>query len=107
MTQPDPNRIADLEELYADEPEDPLAGFMLASEYAKAARPSDAARVFRGVVAVDPDYSAAWAGLANALEAQGLVAEARAAWTDAAASAARKSDKQVARQAEAALSLLR
>lgn len=109
MTPIDPSaleRISDLEEIYADEPGDALTAFMLANEYLKAGRTADAIRVFQAAVAADPDYSAAWAGLAQALEADQQHDAARSTWHEAAATAARKADKQVARLAEAALSRL-
>ena len=73
-------RIFELEEMVADDPGDALAGFMLGSEYLKAERAAEAVLVFRGVLSADPNYSAAGAGLGRALEALGLLDDARVAW---------------------------
>lgn len=99
-------RIADLEELFADEPTDALTGFLLGTEYARAERDADAVRAFTQVVALDPAYSAARSGLAAALERQGEVAAALAAWQAAADCAAEHGDHLVARAAAAALTRL-
>lgn len=99
-------RIAELEEMFADDPADALAGFMLGSEYLKAQRAAEAVETFRGVLVADPGYSAAGAGLGRALEALGLLGDARVAWTETAETAAQKGDHMVAKQAEAALARL-
>lgn len=88
--------------MVADDPGDALAGFMLGSEYLKAERAAEAVLVFRGVLSADPNYSAAGAGLGRALEALGLLDDARVAWTETAGIAARRGDHMVAKQAEAA-----
>ena len=108
MSEPSPHddKIPDLEEMVAEEPEDTLARYLLATEYLKHGRPGEAAASFRAVVALDPDYSAAWGGLGGALEAAGAAEEARTAWQAAASCADRKGDHVVSRNAKAALSRL-
>ncbi len=96
-------RIADLEELHADEPEDALTAFLLATEYVKAGRPEAALVVFQAAIAADPGYSAASAGVGACLEALGRVDEAKVAWTATATLATLKGDHMVAKQAGAAL----
>lgn len=102
MTEAD-DPVAELEEMLADDPDDALTAFLLGGAYTKAGRPADAARVFRQAVTNRPDYSAAWAGLGQALDATGDADAAFAAWTEAAAHAARNGDHLVAKQAAAAL----
>lgn len=103
MSEPTDDKIPELEEMVADDPEDTLARYLLATEYLKAARPADAAAAFQAVVDLDDGYSAAWGGLGAAWEAAGDADAARAAWRSAAACADRKGDHVVLRNAKAAL----
>ena len=50
------------------------------------------------MVALDPDYSAAWKLLGKALLAAGRSDEALAAWSDGIAAAERKGDKQAMKE---------
>jgi tetratricopeptide (TPR) repeat protein len=63
-------RIEGLQEFLEDEP-DALTHFMLATELLKADRGSEAADHFRGVLDLDPEYTAAYRGLGRQLLAQG------------------------------------
>lgn len=102
----DDERITDLEELWEDEPDDALTGFMLGGEYARAGRPQEAAAVLARVVAIDPDYSAAWGALAQAQEDAGERQVALTTWRRAADCAAAKGDHLVAKAAAAGLERL-
>lgn len=108
MDDPSPadDKIPDLEEMVAEDAEDTLARYLLATEYLKARRPQEAADSFRAVVSLDPDYSAAWGGLGASLEAAAAPAEAKEAWEAAAECADRKGDHVVLRNAKAALARL-
>ncbi len=99
-------RIADLEEMHADEPEDALTAFLLGTEYVKAGRPADALPVFRAAIAADPDYSAARAGIGACLETTGQLAEARAVWAETVVLAEARGDHMVTRQAKDAVARL-
>ena len=99
-------RLADLEDLHADEPEDALPAFLLATEYAKAGLHAQALPVFEAAIIADPGYSAASAGVGQCLEALGRMDEARAAWSATAALATLKGDHMVAKQADAAVKRL-
>lgn len=96
-------RIADLRELHADEPEDALTAFLLATEYVKAGLPDQALPVFQAAIAADPGYSAASAGVGRCLEALGRVDEARVAWAATATLSIVMGDHMVAKQAGAAV----
>ncbi len=99
-------RIADLEEMHADEPEDALTAFLLGTEYVKAGRFADALPVFRAAIAADPGYSAARAGVGACLEATGQLDEARIVWAETVHLAEVKGDHMVAKQAAEATARL-
>ena len=99
-------RITDLEEMHADEPEDALTAFLLGTEYVKAGRSGDALPMFRAAIAADPGYSAARAGIGACLETAGRLDEARAIWAETAVLAEAKGDHMVTRQAQDAMARL-
>lgn len=96
-------RIAELEELVADEPDDATARFMLATELAKAGEHVSAAEHFRAVIAQDHDYTAAWRGLGRALIATGDVEQAKAVFTEGLTVAERTRDYQSGKEMAAFL----
>lgn len=100
------DRIADLKELLAEDPDDAMGWFMLGQELFKAGEIAEATDAFKDATRRDPDYSAAWAGLGRGLEAQGDLAAAKDAWSAAVSCASRQGDKAVLQQAEAALKRL-
>ena len=71
------------------QPDDEMVWYGLASEYMKAERWTEAADALRNVVRVNPDYTAAYQLLGTALLNQGEAEEARRAWTEGVAVAAR------------------
>ena len=70
-------RIVDLEEIVADEPDDHTARFMLATELAKAGRHTLAIPHFLAVLVADAEYTAAYRGLGRAYVATGEPALAK------------------------------
>lgn len=83
------SRIEAFEEMVKDSPDDALIWYGLASEYTKLERWADAAEALKNVVRCNPDYTAAYQMLGSALLKQGLVEEARQAWTEGVAAATR------------------
>ena len=75
-----------------------LLRFSLGNEYLKAGDATAAAEHLRSAVKHDPGYSAAWKLLGRALEADGALAEALAAYREGTAVAERKGDKQAAKE---------
>lgn len=95
------NRIEDLRELVAEDPEDALAWFMLGTELGKEGRFAEAREALARVVALDEGYSAAWRALAEARERLGE--DAGDTWERARRCAEAKGDQVVLRAAERAL----
>lgn len=93
-------RIADLEELVADEPDDVTARFMLGTELARVHEHARAAEHFRSILAMDPDYTAAWRGLGRAQVALGDVDGARETFTKGLEVAERTGDYQSGKEME-------
>lgn len=96
-------RIAELEEMLQDDPEDAMLHFLLGAEHQKLGQPTRALDCYARATELDPAYSAAWSGLAAALEAAGDLERALGAWREAWEVATRQGDNQVARVARAAL----
>lgn len=65
-----------------DQPDNEMIWYGLANEYTKEQRWAEAATALRRVVALKPDYTAAYQLLGTALAQQGDIAAARAAWTE-------------------------
>lgn len=96
-------RVADLEELVADEPDDVTARFMLGTELARLGEHAQAAEHFRAILARDADYTAAWRGLGRAQMALGDEAGARETFIRGLDVASRTHDYQSGREMEAFL----
>ena len=92
-------RIEGLQELLEEEP-DALTHFMLATELLKAGRAGDAIAHYRSVLALDPEYSAAYRGLGRELLNQGDTAGAVAIFQEGLAVAERTGDLQTAKEME-------
>lgn len=75
-----------------------LLRFSLGNEYLKRGEPAAAAAHLRAAVKHDPSYSAAWKLLGRALEADGALQEALAAYREGVTVAERKGDKQAAKE---------
>jgi cytochrome c-type biogenesis protein CcmH/NrfG len=96
------DKITTLRMLAEAEPGDATTWFLLGRELA-AQSPSEAAEAFRRAIGADPDYSAAYRQLGNALEAAGLVDEAVAAYTQGIEVAERTHDLQAGKEMNAFL----
>ena len=88
------------EQMLADGKDSALLRFGLGSHYLKAGEAARAAEHLRAAVAQDPGYSAAWKLLGKALAQAGERDAAIAAYRDGIAAAARKGDKQAAKEME-------
>jgi thioredoxin-like negative regulator of GroEL len=93
-------RVADLEEIVADEPDDHTARFMLGTELAKLGEHARAADHFRAVIAADADFTAAYRGLGRALVALGDTDAAREVFTIGVGVADRTGDYQSGKEME-------
>jgi predicted Zn-dependent protease len=86
--------VAALEALLAAGRDGALLRFGLGNGYLSSGDPAHAAEHLRKALAFDPEYSAAWKLLGNALSASGQEAAALEAYRDGMAAAERKGDKQ-------------
>lgn len=91
-------RAAALEALLARGQDNALLRFSLGSEYLNAGDAGTAVSHLQRAVAQDPGYSAAWKLLGKAHAAQGDAAQARQAWEQGLAAAARKGDRQAEKE---------
>ncbi len=88
------------EQMLADGKDSALLRFGLGSHYLKSGDAVRAAGHLRAAVEQDPGYSAAWKLLGKALAQAGERDAAIAAYRDGIAAAARKGDKQAAKEME-------
>lgn len=87
-----------LEKMLAKGVDNPLLRFGLGKGYLDAGDGTKAAEHLRRCVEQDPTYSAAWKLLGKALQAEGDLDGARAAWTDGLAAAQAHGDKQAEKE---------
>ncbi|MDH4559593.1 tetratricopeptide repeat protein [Pseudomonas sp. BN411] len=87
-----------LEKMLAKGVDNPLLRFGLGKGYLDQGDAAQAALHLRRCVEQDPKYSAAWKLLGKALEANGDLAAARAAWTEGLAAAQAHGDKQAEKE---------
>lgn len=100
------DRIPPLEAMLAADPGDTLTHFLLGREYLHAKRFDDAARVFRRCTELDPDYTAAWRNLGDALRFAERTEEAIAAYREGIVVSERTGDLQVKKECTAFLNRL-
>ncbi|MDX2175730.1 MAG: tetratricopeptide repeat protein [Candidatus Sumerlaeia bacterium] len=100
------DRIEQLEQFAADEPDDALTHFLLGREYMNAKRWEDAVRVLARCVELDPDYTAAVKALADSLRLAGRADDAAIAYRQGIATAERTGDLQVKKECQAFLNRL-
>ncbi|CDF81394.1 hypothetical protein PKB_0015 [Pseudomonas knackmussii B13] len=87
-----------LEKMLAKGVDNPLLRFGLGKGYLDAGEAARAAVHLRRCVEQDPKYSAAWKLLGKALQAEGNLDGARAAWADGLAAAQAHGDKQAEKE---------
>lgn len=100
-------RIRDLLELLADEPDDALLRFTLGTEYLEDGEAALAVPELERAVAADPRYTVAHRYLGAALERAGRDAEAAAAWERGLQVAAETGDLQAGNEMRVFLERLR
>jgi Flp pilus assembly protein TadD len=95
MTNP---QTAALEKILASGRDDALLRFGLGTAYLSAGQQQQAIVHLRRAVELNPDYSAAWKLLGNALAAAGQFDDASRAYASGIAAAERKGDKQALKE---------
>jgi tetratricopeptide (TPR) repeat protein len=90
--------IEALEKMLAKGMDNALLRFGLGKGYLDTGDFACAAEHFQRCVAFDPNYSAAWKLLGQALNKQGLPDDARNAWTEGLRAAQAKGDKQAEKE---------
>jgi len=98
-------RIEDLREIVADEP-DALGHFMLARELTKVDQFDEAVKHSKAALALDPDYTAAYRCLGRALTSLGFTSHARSTFEQGLEVAAKMGDLQTAKEMEVFLKRL-
>ena len=93
-------KIARLEELLKDEPDDDLTHFLLGREYLEVNRHKDAARVLQRCVEINPQYTAAWRFLGDAHRFAGDSQAAKKAYETGIAVAQDTGDLQAGKEME-------
>jgi tetratricopeptide (TPR) repeat protein len=73
-------KIDQFEKLVAHNPQDALSRFTLGRAYLEAGRPDDAVRILEEVLAIKPDFTAAYVILGEAHEKSGKLARALKTW---------------------------
>jgi Tfp pilus assembly protein PilF len=100
-------RVQDLLELLADEPDDALLRFTLGKEYLEADDAAAALPHLERAIAADPRYTVAYRYLGAALERAGRAADAAAAWERGIAVAEETGDLQAGKEMRIFLERLR
>lgn len=101
------DRIKALERMLSQGQDNAMLRFGLGQSHLASSAPQQAAEHFERAVAHDPDYSAAWKGLGQALTQLDRPAEAIDALESGIAAAARKGDAQAGREMQVLLKRLR
>jgi predicted Zn-dependent protease len=99
-------RKQQLEEMLAEDPNDPFLRYGLAMEYVSAGDLEAAVRGFRDLIGVAPDYVAAYHQAGQSLARLGRAAEARDLLRQGVAAAARQNDAHAKGEMEALLDTL-
>lgn len=100
------NRLDILKQMAAANPANTFARYGLAMEYANAGEYGAAIKEYRGLLAVDSDYPAAYFHCGQAFEKLGEIAQAREIYSQGVAACDRKGDAHTRAEIEAALNLL-
>jgi tetratricopeptide (TPR) repeat protein len=99
-------RLDALKNMVAQNPNDSFLRYGLAMEYKNAGDLEEASSAFRDLMAVNPDYSAAYFHGGQALEKLGKLEEARAMYQQGIEVTTRKGDLHTRSEIQAALDLL-
>jgi Flp pilus assembly protein TadD len=86
-------RLQQIEEMLADDPNDPFLRYGLAMEHIAQADNEEAARCFHGLIEVAPDYVPAYMQLGQVLVRLGRTDEAGQVWSRGIAQAQKKGDQ--------------
>ena len=100
-------RIAAFAEMVREDPADPVAQFSYGQALLARSRFAEAATAFEAVIALSPNYSAAYRGLGRALEALDRRDDARAAYTRGIDVACAAGDLQTKKEMEVFLTRMR
>jgi tetratricopeptide (TPR) repeat protein len=100
------NRLEVLKNMVAQNPKDSFARYGLAMEYNNAGDLDQAVEQYRGLLAVNPDYSAAYYHGGQALQKLGRTEEARILYRQGIEATTRIGDLHARSEIEAALELL-
>ncbi len=99
-------RKQQLEEMLAEEPNDPFLRYGLAMEYVGAGDDEGAVRCFRELFAASPDYVAAYMQAGQALARLGRTAEAKEVFRQGIDRAGKQGDQHAAGEMEGMLDAL-
>jgi Tfp pilus assembly protein PilF len=100
------NRLEILRQMAEQDPKNTFARYGLAMEYAKSGELENSVQEFQNLLAVDPDYAAAYFHSGQVYEKLGQVEDARAIYEKGIEVTTRKGDSHTRSEIEAALSLL-
>lgn len=100
------NRLEILKSLAAQNPSDNFTRYSLATEFAKAGRLEEAVAEFRALLAMNPDYAAAYYQAGQVLEQLGKTDEAREMYRQGIEVTTRQGNPHACEQLQLALDLL-
>ena len=100
------SRLETLREMVAADPKNSFVRYALATELVKSGQVQDAIAEFRGLLADDPGYSAAYYHGGRALESLGDLDAARAMYEQGIAATSANGDSHTRSELQAALDLL-
>ena len=100
------SRKEQIEEMLADEPNDPFLRYGLAMEYKNAGDLESAMREFQTLMDANPDYCATYFHAGQTLERIGRAEEARAVYEKGIEVTTRKGDEHARSELQGALDLL-
>jgi tetratricopeptide (TPR) repeat protein len=100
------NRLDTLKQLAAQDPANAFVRYGLAMEYANSGELEQAIAEFRGILAVSPDYAAAYFHGGQSLEKLGRVEEAKSMYEQGIAVTTRTGDLHTRSELQGALDLL-
>ena len=100
-------RKQQIEEMLADDPNDPFLRYGLAMEYLNRGDNESAVRCFRGLIEVAPDYVPAYQQLGQVLVRLGRTQEAGEVWSRGIAAAQKVGDQHAAEEMQGFLANLK